>query len=71
MASRYSNDNAAQKRGAFLVVQKHCPDKSRRECRRIIAAWIDQGQLYEDEYDDPTRRDVQNGLYARKNRSNE
>jgi hypothetical protein len=63
---RYSNDNAAKKRGAYQAVQKHCPDKTRGECRRIIAFWIAQGSLYEDEYDDPVYREPQNGLFVRK-----
>jgi DNA polymerase I-like protein with 3'-5' exonuclease and polymerase domains len=66
---RYSNDNAATKRAAFAVVQKHCPNKTRTECRRIITAWIKQGLLYADEYDDPVERKPRTGLFVRKTRS--
>jgi hypothetical protein len=63
---RYSNDNAAKKRGAYAVVQKHCPGKTRAQGRAIVATWIKQGRLYEDEYDDPVYEKEQNGLFARK-----
>jgi hypothetical protein len=63
---RYSNENAATTRGAFLAVQKHCPDKTRKEGRRIIEAWIKKGTLYEDEYDDPVCRKPVQGLYVRR-----
>ena len=63
---RYSNDNAAKKRGAFAVVQKHCPGKTRAQGRAIVATWIKQGKLYEDEYDDPVYEKEQNGLFVRK-----
>ena len=35
---RYSTDNAAKNRAAWLVVQKHCPEKSKAQCREIIRA---------------------------------
>ena len=62
---RYSNANTAKKRGAFHAVQKHCPDKTEGECRRIITAWVKQGLLYEDEYNDPVDRDMRTGLFVR------
>jgi hypothetical protein len=42
---RYSNDNAATKRAAWKVVQKHCPDKPPKECKRVIADWLKQDLL--------------------------
>jgi hypothetical protein len=62
---RFTNHNAATNRAAWPIVQKHCPDKTEDQCRRIIAAWIKQGLLYVDEYHDPTRRTQQSGLFAR------
>jgi hypothetical protein len=68
---RYSNDNAATTRAAWKVVQKHCPDKPPKECKRIIANWLKQDLLYEAEYDNPLRNNKQTGLYVREIRSNE
>jgi hypothetical protein len=64
---RYSNHNAAGKRGAFLVMQNHYPEKTETECRRTIATWIGKGKpLYEKKYQDPVRGELVVGLYARK-----
>src|SRR5262249_58022789 len=63
---RFSNDNAATKRAAWPIVQKHCPDKTRDQCRRIVAGWVKQGSLYEDEYDDPVYGKPRKGLFARR-----
>jgi hypothetical protein len=68
---RYSNDNAAKKRKAWPVVQKHCPTKTENQCRQIIAAWIKQGLLYEDEYEDPVYRKRMGGLFAHKGTTKE
>jgi hypothetical protein len=50
---RYSGHNAAKKRAAWPVVRRHCPNKTQSQCRRIIATWIGNGVIYEDEYHDP------------------
>jgi hypothetical protein len=63
---RYSNGNRAQKRAAYQVVQKHCPNKTESQGRKIVATWIDNGTLYEDEYDDPVDRKKRSGLFVRK-----
>jgi hypothetical protein len=68
---RYSNDNAATKRAAWKVVQKYCPDKKPKECKRVITDWLKQDLLYEDEYDNPLRNEKQTGLYVREIRSDE
>src|SRR5262249_31094615 len=60
---RFTNDNAATKRAAWPIVQKHCPDRTRGQCRQTIAAWIKQGLLSEDEYNDPIYRKPQTGLF--------
>jgi AAA domain len=62
---RYSNHNAARKREAWPAVQKHCPNKTRNQCRQIISTWIKTGRLYEDDYQDPVARKRQSGLFAR------
>src|SRR5262249_33147890 len=63
---RFSNDNAATKRAAWPIVQRHCPDKTGDQCRRIVAGWVKQGSLYEDEYDDPVYGKPRKGLFARR-----
>jgi DNA polymerase len=49
---RYSGNNSAKKRSAWLVVQKHCPRKTDTQCRSIVATWIKSGALYEADYHD-------------------
>jgi len=61
---RYTNHNAAQKRAVWSIVQKHCPDKTREQCQRIVAGWVKCGRLYVDEYFDPVQRRQQSGLFA-------
>jgi hypothetical protein len=61
---RFSNSNAATRRPAWPIVQKHCPDKTEDQCRRSVASWIKKGLLYEDDYDDPTDHKPRRGLYA-------
>ena len=68
---RFSNDNAATKRATWPIVKKHCPDKTRDQYRRIVAAWIKQGLLYEDDYDDPVYGKPRKGLFARKSQQEE
>jgi DNA polymerase I-like protein with 3'-5' exonuclease and polymerase domains len=61
---RFSASPGATRRQAWPIVQKHCPDKTRDQCRRIVADWIRRGLLYEDDYDDPIYRKHQRGLFA-------
>jgi hypothetical protein len=59
---RYSGNNAATMRAAWPVVQQFAPGKSEGQARRIIAAWLRTGLLYEVEYSDPKRRAPVTGL---------
>ena len=59
---RYSANNAAKDRGAWLVVKRHCADKSDRQCREIVSTWVKNGALYNDEYQDPIDRKPRVGL---------
>jgi hypothetical protein len=61
---RYSEDSHAKERAAWLVVQAHCPDKPKAQCREIIKTWIKNGVLESREYDDPIRRDKAKGLFV-------
>jgi DNA polymerase I-like protein with 3'-5' exonuclease and polymerase domains len=62
---RFTNHNSATKRAAWPIVRKHCPNKTRDQCRRMVAIWIKRGLLYEDEYFDPVDRKDRAGLFAR------
>jgi hypothetical protein len=53
---RYSNDNAAKKRAAWQVVQKHRPAATASQCRQMVTTWITKELLYEYDYDDPIAR---------------
>jgi DNA polymerase I-like protein with 3'-5' exonuclease and polymerase domains len=65
---RYSNHNSAKERAAWPVVQQHCPNKTRSQCRQVIATWMGNGTLFEDDYDDPVQRKPAKGLYVRAKR---
>src|SRR5262249_55624692 len=64
--TRFPNHHSDKQRPAWPIVQKYCPDKTEGQCRQIIASWIKEGRLYEDEYISPLRRESQTGLFARK-----
>jgi hypothetical protein len=61
---RYSDSNAAKDRAAWRVVQKHYPQKTKAQCRQIIAKWVETELLYPDDYDDPVDRKPRKGLYV-------
>jgi hypothetical protein len=60
---RYSDAPAARDRAAWIVVQRHCPDKTEPQCREMIRTWLKTGVLYRDNYNDPIKRDTRSGLY--------
>jgi hypothetical protein len=60
---RYSNAPAAShERAVWRVVQKHCPNHSEAQCREIVSAWLRNGVLYAETYDDPVQRKPLQGL---------
>jgi hypothetical protein len=59
---RYSDAPKAGTRAAWQVVQRHCPDKSEKQCREIIGTWVKNGVLMNEDYDDPTDRKSRKGL---------
>jgi hypothetical protein len=61
---RYSNHPSATARPAWPIVQKHCPGKTERQCRKLIAGWIKRGLLYEERYFDQDRREEVTGLFT-------
>jgi hypothetical protein len=67
---RYSDHNRAGERAAWLVVKRHCPDKSEAQCREIIKEWVTQGTLFSKECDDPVHRKKVLGLYVDNSKRN-
>jgi hypothetical protein len=59
---RYSDAGPARERAAWLVVQRHCPDRNEAQCREIIRTWVKNGVLYNANYDDPIDRKKRKGL---------
>jgi DNA polymerase I-like protein with 3'-5' exonuclease and polymerase domains len=62
---RYSNHNRATTRAAWPIVQRHCPNKTEDQCRRMVAIWIKRRLLYEDKYFDTAHRSEQTGLFTK------
>lgn len=60
--SRYSDASAAGDRGAWMVVTRHAPDKTEKQAREVIKAWMKTGTLYTEEYEDPDQRKKRKGL---------
>jgi hypothetical protein len=58
----YSSSNAARKRAAWKVVRQLAPEKTEYQARRIIAAWVASGLLYETDYLDLERGEPARGL---------
>jgi hypothetical protein len=54
--SYYSSANSAGAREARLVVQRHMPEKTDPEARKIIKTWLTNGLLYKDTWPDPKSR---------------
>jgi hypothetical protein len=61
---RYSAASAATTRAAWQVVQQHAPDKTEKQCRTMIAAWVKSGTLFYADYDDPIERKSKPGLHV-------
>jgi DNA polymerase len=59
---RYSNAAKADKRAAWKVVLKHCPDKTPAQAKEMIKAWVKSGILSDQPYDDPVERKERTGL---------
>ena len=60
--SRYSSASNATDRAAWNAVAKRAPEKSEKQARQVIQAWLKSGALYIEEYDDPTARKKLQGL---------
>jgi hypothetical protein len=59
---RYSGAASAKGRAAWLVVQRHCADKTEAQCRETVRTWLRTGTLYNEKYDDPVTRNKVEGL---------
>ena len=54
--SRYSISTGAKDRAAWHVVVRHAPDKTEKQAREVVKAWVKSGTLYTEEYEDPVAR---------------
>jgi AAA domain/DnaB-like helicase N terminal domain len=59
---RYSDASAARERAAWIVVQRHCADRTEPQCREIVRTWVKNGVLYPEPYHDPIKREERSGL---------
>lgn len=59
---RYSGAPSAKTRAAWLIVQKHAPEKTEAQCRAIIKAWLKSQLLRVEEYDSRKERKRVEGL---------
>jgi hypothetical protein len=60
--NRYSNASKANERAAWKVVKRHAPDKTEGQAREIIKAWVKNGVLIAEEYENPLTRKQVKGL---------
>jgi hypothetical protein len=44
------------------VVQRHCPNRTEPQCRQIVNTWVENGVLFNEDYDDPIDRKQRKGL---------
>jgi hypothetical protein len=61
---RYSNHSRADDRAAWKIVVSHLPDKTKKQARDIIGAWLKSGALEDKEYRDPVEREDVKGLFV-------
>lgn len=64
---RYSSAGAVgDDRAAWHVVNRHAPELTEKQCRRVIATWLGSGMLINQSYQDPAQRRPRQGLFVRK-----
>jgi hypothetical protein len=62
---RYSSAPSAKgERQAWKAVQRLCLDRSEDQCREIIRTWEGNGLLVTRDYEDPTQRRTEGGLFV-------
>jgi hypothetical protein len=67
--NRYSEAVNAGARAAWKIIQRHIPAHTEQQARDIIKAWVDDGTLRRDTYDNPiTRKKGVSGLWVNKER---
>jgi len=63
--NRYSEAANAGGRAAWKIIQRHIPAHTEQQARDIIKAWVDDGTLRRDTYDNPvTRKKGVSGLWV-------
>ena len=61
---RYSGAPQAKDRAAWKVVKEVVPSLTEAQAKKVITTWISNGVLQHRPYEDPTRRDEQQGLFV-------
>jgi hypothetical protein len=64
---RYSDHPKAKERAAWLVVQRHCPNKPEAQCQEMIKQWVKTDVLVSKEYRSGKRRQPEMGLHWDRN----
>lgn len=59
---RFSDAPKAAERAAWLVVQRHCTNRTEPQCRDIVRTWVKNGVLVSEDYADPIERKPRKGL---------
>ena len=60
--NRYTDANKAEDRAAWKVVTAHAPTKAPGQAREIIKAWVRNGVLVHEDYENPVTRNTVKGL---------
>jgi hypothetical protein len=60
--NRYTNAPKADDRAAWKVVANHAPAKTEGQAREVIKAWVKNGVLISEDYENPTTRKTVKGL---------
>ena len=58
----YTDTNSKTDRGAWEVVKRFAPEKSKAQCREVIRAWVETGLLEDFDYKNPKTRQPVKGL---------
>jgi hypothetical protein len=61
---RYSPAPQATDRGAWRVVQKHCPRLTEKQAWTVISTWLKNGMIERRNYQDPEFRRIASGVFV-------
>jgi hypothetical protein len=67
---RYSPSPNAQTRAAWPVIREFCPDLTDKQCRNVIATWLNTGMLVKRNHEDSKDRHDHPSLFVAKRPGN-